>query len=124
MNATAPAATVTLAALTVDCADPAALAHFWGKVLARPVSSGATAQSMTLDATDPASGPRMFFHKVREPKVAKNRLHLDLLTDRHDEEIVRLIGLGARPLEEIKLPEARWTTFADPGGNEFDLLTW
>ncbi|HEY2058366.1 MAG TPA: VOC family protein [Amycolatopsis sp.] len=30
----------------------------------------------------------------------------------------------ARPLEEIKVPGARYTTFADPEGNAFDLLTW
>jgi hypothetical protein len=28
----------------------------------------------------------MLFHKVPEPKAAKNRLHLDLLTDHYDEE--------------------------------------
>jgi hypothetical protein len=31
MNAAAPAAGVTVAALTVDCADPASLADFWGR---------------------------------------------------------------------------------------------
>lgn len=122
MNATAPA--VTVAALTVDCADPAALADFWGKVLNRPVSPGSTSENATLDATDPVSGPKMFFQKVPETKVVKNRLHLDLLTEHYDKEIERLTSLGAKPLNETKLPEVRWTTFGDPEGNEFDLLTW
>ena len=86
-----------------------------------------------VDATDPASGPRLFFQKVSEPKAVKNRLHLDLLTEHYDEETERLTGLGARRLNEIKLPPAalppgvaavRQTTFADPEGNEFDLVTW
>jgi predicted enzyme related to lactoylglutathione lyase len=122
MNATAPA--VSVAALTVDCADPAALADFWGKVLGRPVSPGATAENATLDATDPASGPKMFFQKVPEPKTVKNRLHLDLLTEHYDNEIERLTGLGAKPLDEVTFPGARWTTFADPERNEFDLITF
>ena len=122
MNATAPA--LSVAALTIDCSDPAALADFWGKVFGRPVSPGATAENATLDATDPASGPKMFFQKVPEAKAVKNRLHLDLLTEHYDQEIERLASLGAKPLNEIKLPEVRWTTFADPEGNEFDLLTW
>lgn len=122
MNATAPA--VSVAALTVDCADPAALAEFWGRVLGRPVSPGPTAENVALDATDPASGPRMFFQKVPETKAVKNRLHLDLFTEHYDKEIERLSGLGAKPLNEVKLPEVRWTTFVDPEGNEFDLLTW
>src|ERR1700761_6100787 len=99
MNATAPA--VSVAALTVDCADPAALAEFWGKVLGRPVSPGPTAENVALDATDPASGPRMFFQKVPETKAAKNRLHLDLLAVHYDKEIERLTGLGAKPLNEV-----------------------
>jgi hypothetical protein len=124
MNASAPAVNLSVAALAIDCADPAALAEFWGKVLGRPVSPGATAENATVDAADPASGPRLFFQKVAEPKAVKNRLHLDLLTQHFEEETERLAGLGARPLNEVKLPGVRWTTFADPEGNEFDLVTW
>jgi hypothetical protein len=41
--------------------------------------------------------------------------HPVLITDHYDEEIERLTGLGATPLNEINLPAVRWTTFADPG---------
>jgi hypothetical protein len=120
---------LSVAALTIDCADPAALADFWGKALGRPVSPGAVAGDTSVDATGPESGPRMLLHNVPEPKG----MHLVLITDRYDEEIGRLTGLGARPLNEIKLPPealppgvaaVRQTTFADPEGNEFDLVTW
>jgi len=33
-------ASLSFAALTIDSADPAALADFWGKALGRPVSPG------------------------------------------------------------------------------------
>jgi Glyoxalase-like domain len=115
---------LSFAALSIDCADPAVLADFWGKALGRPVSPGAVAGDMAVDATDPASGPRLLFHPVPEPETVKNRLRPVLLTDHYDEEAERLTGLGARPLNEIKLPAVRWTTFADPEGNEFDLVTW
>jgi hypothetical protein len=119
-------ATVSLsvAALSIDCADPAALADFWGKALGRPVSPGAVAGDTAVDATDPASGPRMLLHSAPEPGAAKNSLRLVLVTDHYDEETERLSGLGARSLNETKLPAVRWTTFADPEGNEFDLATW
>jgi hypothetical protein len=93
-------------------------------VLGRPVSPGPTLENVVVDATDPASGPRLFFNAVPEPKAVKNRLHLDLVTEDYDTETERLTGLGARPLNEIKFPAARRTTFADPEGNEFDLLTF
>jgi hypothetical protein len=119
----------SVAALTIDSADPAALADFWGKALGRPVSPGAVAGDTAVDATGPESGPRMLLHKLPEPKG----IHLVLVTEHYDEEIERLTGLGARPLNEIKLPAVRsglitytvrQTTFADPEGNEFDLVIW
>ena len=123
------AVSLSVAALTVDCADPAALAHFWGKALGRPVSPGAVAGDTSVDATGPDSGPRMLLRSAPEPKG----MRLVLITDHYDEEIERLTGLGAKSINEIKLPEVRTggvtfsvsqTTFADPEGNEFDLVLW
>src|ERR1700693_4638120 len=98
-------ATVSLsvAALTIDCADSVALADFWGKALGRPVSPGAVAGDTSVDVTGPERAPRMLLHNVPEPKG----MHLVLITDRYDEEIERLTGLGAKPLTKIKLPEVR-----------------
>jgi predicted enzyme related to lactoylglutathione lyase len=124
MNTTAPAVSLSFAALNIDCADPATLADFWGKALGRPVSPGAIPGDVAVDATDPESGPRMIFHSVPEPEAVKNGLRPVLLTDHHDEETERLTGLGARPLSETKLPAVRQATFADPEGNEFYLVTW
>jgi hypothetical protein len=120
---------LSFAALTIDSADPAALADFWAKALGRPVSPGAVAGDTAVDATGPDSGPRMILHNVPEPKG----IHPVLVTDHYDEEIERLTSLGARPLTETKLPAVRsglitytvrQTTFADPEGNEFDLVIW
>jgi Glyoxalase-like domain len=124
MNAPASAVSLGFAALNVDCADPAALAEFWGKALGRPVSPGAVAGDMAVDATGPASGPRLIFHEVPRPEAAGNRLRPVLLTEHHDAETERLTGLGARPLSETRLPALRHSTFADPEGNDFDLVTW
>jgi predicted enzyme related to lactoylglutathione lyase len=124
---------LSVAALTIDSADPAALADFWGKALGRPVSPGAVTGDTAVDVTGPDSGPRMILHHPPEPKTAKNSVHLVLITDHYDEEIERLTGLGARPLNQIKIPAVRaggatfnvsQTTFADPEGNEFDLVLW
>lgn len=110
-------------ALSINCADPGALADFWGKVLGRPVTLGAVPGDMAVEATDPDSGPWLLFHPVSEPETAKNRLRPVLLTETGDEDTGWLTGLGARTLNETKLPAVRWTTFADPEGNEFDLVS-
>ena len=122
---------LSFAALTIDSAEPAALAAFWGKALGRPVNPGAVAGDTAVDVTGPESGPRMILHNPRpEPKTAKNRIHPVLITNNHDEETERLTSLGARRLNEITLaagpnhPMIRQTTFADPEDNEFELVTW
>src|SRR5271154_5868640 len=81
---------LSVAALTIDSADPAALADFWGKALGRPVSPGAVAGDTAVDAIGPENGPRMLLRNVPEPKG----IHLVLVTDHYDEEIERLTGLG------------------------------
>jgi predicted enzyme related to lactoylglutathione lyase len=124
---------LSFAALTIDSADPAALADFWGKALGRPVSPGAVAGDTAVDTTSPDSGPRMILHNPQGPGTAKNSVHPVLMTDNYEHEIERLTGLGARPLNEINVPATalppgvaavRQTTFADPEGNEFELVLW
>jgi predicted enzyme related to lactoylglutathione lyase len=117
---------LSFAALNFDSADPAVLAEFWGNVLGRPFGPGALAGDMAVDATDPASGPRLVLHPAGDvPKTIKNGLRPILLTDRHDEEIKRLTGLGATVVTpSTQPPGVRVTTFSDPEGNEFDLVTF
>jgi predicted enzyme related to lactoylglutathione lyase len=124
---------LSVAALAIDSADPAALADFWGKALGRPVSPGAVPGDTAVDATGPEAGPRMILHHPPGPTPANNSVHLVLVTDHYDEEIERLTGLGAKPLNQTTIPAVRTggatfsvsqTTFADPEGNEFDLVRW
>jgi hypothetical protein len=116
----------SLFALAFDCADAAALARFWADVLGRQVAGGATSERAVLLAGDGgasgASGPPITFNKVPEPKTVKNRLHLDLISGTFDAETERLLSLGARRLRDLQAGNARWTTFADIEGNEFDLI--
>ncbi|MGW6745565.1 VOC family protein [Streptomyces sp. NPDC055025] len=110
----------TLYSLSVDTADAAKLARFWADALGRRVAPGASAE---FAAIDPAEGvPRLSFHQVPEPKSVKNRLHLDLVTTEFEAESKRLTALGATPLNDVDKGTVRWTTFADPEGNEFDLV--
>jgi len=56
----------------------------------------------------------------------KNRVHLDLRpADRsREEEVERVIGLGARSLADFRRPDGSgWITLADPEGNEFCILS-
>ena len=58
--------------------------------------------------------------RVPEPRTEKNRLHPDLVTDGPlDDEVSRLTGLGARPVEVRQDPASMqnpgtWAVLEDP----------
>ena len=112
--------TNTVYAVSVDAADAEKLAHFWAAALGRDIATGASTEFATLDPD--GTTPRLSFHQVPEPKSVKNRLHLDLISPTFDAEAERLLALGATRIRDLTRGTARWSTFADPEGNEFDLI--
>ncbi|HLN76599.1 MAG TPA: VOC family protein [Nocardioidaceae bacterium] len=61
-------------------------------------------------------GPSIWFQRVPEDKIAKNRQHFDLRSvGPISDEVRRLTGLGARVLRESD----DLVVMADPEGNEF-----
>ena len=113
--------TSKLTELVIDCSDPERLASFWTAVLDYEVTERAD-DFVFIESRD-KSGPGLDFAKVPEQKSVKNRVHIDVNpTDRdQDEEVERLLGLGARRVD-IGQGEASWVVLADPEGNEFCVL--
>lgn len=133
--------------IVFDCADPAALSRFWAKALGyvvQPPPEGFAsweewAREMNIpeeswnDAgavVDPDDNlPRIYFQRVPEGKVAKNRVHLDINAGaglggeerrkRVEEETQHLISLGAKKLYEMEQRGEFHITMQDPEGNEF-----
>ena len=73
----------------------------------------------------PDGTQRLLFIEVPEAKAVKNRLHLDLVpVDRsREEEVERLVGLGAAAYEDHRRPDGTgWVTLTDPEGNELFVL--
>lgn len=66
----------------------------------------------------------LLFLKVPEPKTVKNRMHLCLRpTDRsRDEEVDRIVGLGATMVDDRRKGDRGWAVLADPEDNEFCVL--
>jgi hypothetical protein len=54
-----------------------------------------------------------------EPKSAKSRMHVDLVSRNPEDEIERLIGLSARKVARREGNGTSWTIMLDPEGNEF-----
>jgi hypothetical protein len=135
--------------VTFDCAEPERVARFWCAVLGYvvpPAPEGFASwddfdralppesQGAAFACEDPSGvGPRLFFQRVPEPKVVKNRLHLDVrvVTGLVGAERVaaleaegeRLETLGARRVRLLPADgvDESWLVMQDVEGNEFCL---
>lgn len=106
--------------LCLDARDPQALADWWcaaiGYRRAAPrTGEGARPEGDPVLVVDPAgAGPDLWLNPVPEPKVVKNRMHVDVVGDRD-----ALLAAGATLLRARGDDGIRWDVLADPEGNEF-----
>jgi catechol 2,3-dioxygenase-like lactoylglutathione lyase family enzyme len=112
--------------LVIDCADMEKQAAFWSAVLGY-VELGREENEIEIGPPGVGFGgpqPTLIFGPTSEPKRAKLRLHIDVNpTDRDQEqELERLLSLGARTADVGQTGEESWHVLADPEGNEFCLL--
>ncbi|MFC7341431.1 VOC family protein [Saccharopolyspora griseoalba] len=141
--------TVKQVQIAFDCAEPERIARFWCEVLGYVVppppdgfaswdefnrSLPPEKQDSAFVCVDPSgAGPRLFFQRVPEGKVAKNRVHLDVRAGAGlvgeerlatlEAECARLVELGAvrvRLLEADGVEES-CIVMQDVEGNEFCL---
>jgi catechol 2,3-dioxygenase-like lactoylglutathione lyase family enzyme len=133
--------------VTFDCADPHAQAAFWAQVLGCLVEDhSAFVEQLIADGRMPADDriivegrsafrdvaacydpervePRLFFQRVPEGKIAKNRVHLDIhvAPEQKVAEVERLVGLGAQLIQTHSDHGPMTYVMRDPEGNEFCL---
>jgi|SRR5271170_6615211 len=113
-----------VAAVLVDCADPAALAGFW-KLAAGWVPGGEWADGFAALRSPQWVGPYLEFLRVPEPKTVKNRLHPDVAPHQGEDRPAAVKALqeaGAGPAD-IGQGDVSWAVLADPEGNEFCVLS-
>jgi len=133
LNQNEPVATI--GDMVFDCRHPASLARFWAAALdgydVAPYDDAERTRLAAMGVNDieddptvlveaPGVSPRLFFQRVPESKVAKNRVHLDLRADDPDGEAERLIALGAT--RAAVQPDDSFIVLQDPEGNELCVL--
>jgi len=144
-----PMASVKQIQVTFDCAEPERVARFWcevlGYVVPPPPKGFATwddfdralppeHQGSAFACIDPSGvGPRLFFQRVPEGKVVKNRLHLDVRVGTGlvgeerlaalEVECARLVALGAVRVRLLPADgdDESCLVMQDIEGNEFCL---
>lgn len=101
--------------VSFDAADALTLARFWAAVLGSDVEADSTAEKAFVEAAG-WGGPNIWFIRVPESKIAKNRMHFDLRAPGAvAAEVSRLEKLGASVVHR----HPGYTVMQDPEGNEF-----
>ena len=122
--------TVRIASVTFDCADALTVGRFWSAALGRPLDPNASSDYASIGfagrrdtvgwaPVERDNDPTWMFAKVHEPKTAKNRMHLDVMSPDPEAEVAHLIELGATRVANMNEYGYKWTVMADPEGNEF-----
>jgi hypothetical protein len=114
---------------TVDCANAYVVSEWW-KLLLGYVDLDDDPNEPGHEEClirDPETGHQILFIEVPDLKSVKNRLHFDLRprTGSRDEEVDRLLGIGATQVLDMRGhygPGTGWVVLADPEGNEFCIL--
>lgn len=111
--------------ITFDCADTMGLARFWGAALGWEVDDDIDDEGAFVRPRGGGAlfGQGLFFQRVPEDKVVKNRVHIDLRPeDAMATEVERLRELGATLIGRIDVEGSFWTVMQDPEGNELCVL--
>lgn len=112
-----------IAAVVVNCADPRAMAGFWGEATDWTVHEVSDEHARLRSAT--GAGPYLEFPRTPDVDAVWNHVHLDLAPYPHDDqaaEVSRLRALGASDLD-VGQGDVPWRCLTDPEGNEFCVLT-
>jgi len=113
---------VRLHHIVIDTHDLPRLAQFWTQALGWKVLS--EREHEIIIGTDENAPVGICFMPVTDRKTVKNRVHLDITTaaEDRDQEIERLLALGARRADIGQTGAESWTVLADPEGNEFCVI--
>ena len=109
--------------LVLDCQEPKRLANFWRDALGyRDHYADST---LAVLVPDEGSASPLLLQRVPEPKAGKNRMHLDIVVEDIETEVLRLEALGARRIDEDvqSFGGTRWVRMSDPELNEFCVST-
>jgi predicted enzyme related to lactoylglutathione lyase len=115
-----------LASILVDAHDPAALAAFWAEVAGWAVANVDPEGRFASLHRPGDRPPDLDFVRADDPKVVKDRLHLDVAPrpdDDRAEIIARLHAQGAVDADVGQGPDVSWHVLTDPEGNEFCVLS-
>ena len=112
---------LSIQCITFDSENPSIPGKFWSEALGWQIS---ISNDEEVVVENPNGGADLLFLKNPDPRMVKNRIHLDIRPENQTVEVARLENLGAKRIEigQSKDPRTSWVVMEDPEGNIFCVL--
>jgi hypothetical protein len=107
--------------VVIDCNDFEGMSVFWQEAL-RYVPREPAEDGWVVLCDPEGLGVNVALQGVPEPRVGKNRLHLDLYAADPESDVERLLAIGATRHPREPEPGEDFVVLVDPEGNLFDVI--
>lgn len=108
-----------LIATTIDCNDLQTMTRFWAELLG---VASQIHEPFGFLAHPEDRRVTLWLQRVPEPRVGKNRVHLDFVSQDLAATLARVEELGGAVGDEHGWEGFTWRTCTDPEGNVFDVM--
>jgi len=112
---------MNVGSVVIDCNDFGRMLAFWQEAL-RYVSREPPEDDWVILRDPEGRHVNVSLQVVPEKRIGKNRLHFDLYTDDQEEEVRRLLELGAIRHARTPEPGEDFIVLEDPEGNLFCVV--
>jgi hypothetical protein len=109
-----------LGSTVINCADLELMTAFWSSALGLrpgPLTDGGEFRVLGGEHVN------VSLQASRTPVTARDQMHLDLYTADKEQEVERLIGLGATWVRSSGIPDDDYDVLLDPEGNPFCICS-
>jgi catechol 2,3-dioxygenase-like lactoylglutathione lyase family enzyme len=110
-----------IGSIVIDCNEFDKMLAFWQVALHYVPKEPAKGGWVILRDPEGRS-PNISLNQVSEKRRGRNRLHLDLYTDNREEEVKRLLKIGATRHPQEYEPGDDFVVLEDPDGNLFCVV--
>jgi hypothetical protein len=112
---------VKIGSVVIDCNDLETMSTFWQEAL-RYVPRDPPEDDWVVLRDPHGRNVNVSLQQVPERRAGKNRLHLDLYTHHQEDEVKRLLEIGAALHPRTREPDEDFIVLADPEGNLFCVI--
>jgi catechol 2,3-dioxygenase-like lactoylglutathione lyase family enzyme len=110
-----------IGSIVIDCNEFDKMLAFWQDALHYVPRDPAKGGWVVLRDPEGRS-PNISLNQVPTKRRGRNRLHLDLYTDKRETEVNRLLKIGAKRHRQKYKPDDDFRVLEDPDGNLFCIV--